>query len=195
MIKSAYEKIRDLCVAGLMFLLPLVVLIILLKKVYEFLSHFTGKFATMIGLDRFLGLVGIRVVSVTSIILFCILCGYLVRVSFFRSMRDWLDAKLAANIPGYSTYREMALSQIDSDEKQLPYESAVWVQVGQAAQPGFITERCPDGRLLIFVPRAGNVAQGDLFRVREDQVEHCREASMKAFLKAIANQGRGLSSF
>lgn len=192
MLKRAYEKIRDLCVAGLMFLLPLVVLIILLKKVYEFLSHFTGRFATMIGLDKFLGILGIRFVSVATIILFCVLCGYLVRVSFFRSIRDWLDEKLAANIPGYSTYRAMAMSQLDSKEEPLPFESAVWVQVHQCEQPGFISGRFADGRLLVFVPNPGNTAEGELYRVREDQVEYCRDTDMRNFLKAIGEKGNGL---
>lgn len=193
MLKRTFQKIRDLAIAGLVFLLPLVVLIILLSKVFQFLTGFTGKIAKLFGLNEIAGISGGTIVSAISIILLCMLCGYLVRISFFKSMRDWLDEKLSANIPGYSTYREMALSKLEPKEEELPYISVVWLQSGALQQPGFLVDEFPDRSVLVFVPRAGNVKEGKLYRVAETSIERCNGKDMKAFQEAIDNRGIGLS--
>jgi hypothetical protein len=194
MLKRTYETLRDLFIAGLVFILPLVVLIILIAKVFQFLTGFTSKIAGMVGLESVAGISGHTIVGAISIIILCILCGYMVRVSFFKRMRDWLDDKLQSNIPGYATYREMAMEKLDPKEKPLPYESAVWIEVDRMQQPGFLVERFSDGQLLIFVPRAGKIDEGTIYRLREDRVEFCRDIDMRALLNAIEQKGAGIST-
>jgi hypothetical protein len=38
--------------------------------------------------------------------LLCVIAGYLVRLSVFRRMSDWLDDKLASFIPGYTDLKK-----------------------------------------------------------------------------------------
>lgn len=188
-----YEKIRDTFIAGLIFLLPLLVLVVLISKVFQFLAGFTNKIAALFGLDSFGGLSGGTIVSALGIIMVCVLCGYLVRVSFFKRMSSWVDRKMASNIPGYTTYKELAMSKLEPAKQTLNYQSAVWIEINQKQQPGFLLERFADGRMLIFVPQAGNVVQGELYRVRDEQVEICIDTDMQVFLKSIEEKGAGLS--
>ena len=192
-MKKLFQNLRDIFIAGLVFLLPLVILVVLLSKVFKFLTGFATKIAALFGLESIAGISGGTIVSAIGIVLICILCGYLVRVAFFRSMRDWLDRKLMAHIPGYAVCREMALTKLEDREEALPYESAVWVNMDNMQQPAFLMEKMPDGKLIVFIPTAGNVKEGTLLKLQSTSVELCPGKDMKAFRMAIENLGIGMS--
>ncbi len=191
-MKKTAQKIRDIFVAGLIFLLPLVVLIVLLTKIFQYLTGFTTRIAALFGLKSFIGISGGTIISAISLIIFCMLCGYLVRVSFFKSVSRWLDKKMMAHIPGYSVYREMALSKLEPKDEVLPYESAAWINVNEVQQPGFLMETMPDGRLVVFMPVAGNTKEGTVWVLPADKVTVGRHTDMKAFRTAVNNLGVGL---
>lgn len=192
-MKKIIENLRDTFIAGLIFLLPLLVLFVLLTKVFQFLTGFTGKIAAWFGLKSFIGISGGTIVGAISVIILCIFCGYLVRIAFFKAASKWLDKKLAASIPGYSVYREMAMSKLDEKEEALPYETAVWVTLDDMQQPGFLIEKMPDGRLVIFIPTAGNPKEGSVFTMAPGKVQQCPDIDMKQLKMAISNIGIGLS--
>ncbi|SCY07238.1 DUF502 domain-containing protein [Flavobacterium caeni] len=179
--------------AGIIFLLPILVLVVLFTKIFQFLTGFTNKIAALFGLKSFVGVSGGTIVGAVSLILFCLLCGYLVRIAFFKAISKWVDRKLMANIPGYSIYREMALSKLEDHDKALPFESVVWVKRDAAEQPGFLMETMPDGRLVIFFPTAGKTLEGEVIVIAADQVRKMPETDMKAMKIALDNLGIGLS--
>ncbi len=192
-MKKVFQNLRDIFVAGLIFLLPLVVVIVLLSKVFKLLTGFATKIAALFGLESIGGISGGTIVSAFGIILICIVCGYLVRISFFKSARDWVDQKLMAHIPGYAVYREMALTKLEEREEALPYESAAWVSIDNVQQPAFLMERMSDGKMIVFIPTAGNVKEGTLLKLPASSVELCPDKDMKAFRIAIENLGIGMS--
>jgi hypothetical protein len=120
-----------------------------------------------------------------------VICGILVRVSFFRAARNWVDKKMMTNIPGYSTYREMALAKLEERDEVLPYQSALWLKLDKMNQPGFLMETMPDGKLVVFIPTAGNVKEGTVFTLSEGDVQLCRDIDMRLFQMAINNRGVG----
>jgi uncharacterized membrane protein len=194
-MKKTLQKLRDTFIAGIIFLLPLLLLIVLLTKVFQFLTGFTAKIASWFGLKSFIGVSGGTIVSAFSIIILCIICGYMVRISFFKSISTWIDKKMMKNIPGYSVYREMALSKLEDKEEVIPYKSAAWINVGNKQQPGFLMETMPDGKLVIFIPTAGNIKEGAVFTVAPTEVQLCTDTDIKAFRAAINSMGAGLSKF
>lgn len=192
-MKKVIATLRDTFIAGIIFLLPLLVLFVLLTKVFQFLTGFTTKIAALFGLTKFAGVSGGTIVSTIGLILVCLLCGYLVKISFFRSVSKWTDKKMMAHIPGYSVYREMALSKLEAREEALPYKSALWLKADNFLQPGFLMEYTDDGRMIVFIPTAGNVKEGSIFSVADTDVILSEKNDMKAFKIAISNLGIGLT--
>ncbi len=192
-MKPFFIKLRDTFIAGLIFLLPMLIVLVLFTKLFQFLTGFTNKIAAVFGLKSFIGISGGTIVSALSLIVFCIICGYLVRIAFFKAISNWVDQKLMSNIPGYSVYREMALSKLEDHEKALPYKCAVWVKRDDAEQPGFLIETMNDGRLVIFFPTAGNTMEGEVLIMPENQVRQVPDVDMKAMKIALDSLGIGLS--
>lgn len=193
-MKKIFVNLRDTFIAGIIFLLPILVLFVLVTKVFQFLTGFTSKIAGVFGLKSFAGVSGGTIVSAISIIILCILCGYLVRIAFFKSVSKWVDKKMMAHIPGYTVYREMALSKLEDKEEALPYKDALWLKTDNFQQPGFLMEYMDDGRLIVFIPTAGNASEGSIFTVAENDVSICAGADLKAFKMAITNLGLGLKT-
>lgn len=191
-MKLIFSKLRDTFIAGLIFLLPILILAVLLSKVFQFLTGFTGKLASLFGIESVGGISGGTIVGTVSIILLCVLCGYLVRVSFFKAISSWVDNKLMSNIPGYSVYREMALSKLEDHDKALPYKCAAWIKRDDSQQPAFVMEELPGGRVVVFIPTAGNTMEGEVLVLPSAQVSQAPETDMKAMKIALDNLGIGL---
>ncbi|WP_336515310.1 hypothetical protein [Pollutibacter soli] len=192
-MKKVFVTLRDTFIAGIIFLLPLLVLFVLLTKVFQFLTGFTNKIAGLFGLTKFAGISGGTIVSTIGLIIVCLLCGYLVKISFFRSVSKWVDKKMMTHIPGYSVYREMAMSKLEAREETLPYKTALWLKKDNFLQPGFLMDYTDNGKLIVFIPTAGNVKEGNIFTVDDTDVMLSEESDMKAFKNAISNLGIGLN--
>lgn len=192
-MKKAFQNLRDTIIAGILFLLPILILFVLVTKVFQFFHTFTTKVASLFGLKSIAGVSASTIVGTISLILLCILCGYLVRVAFFKNISKWLDDKLRSLIPGYEIYHQMAESKLVNKEEVLPYEMAAWVRSGEAVHPAFIMETMPDGKLVIFLPTAGDVQTGSVQLMDSNAVERCPDLDMKRFKLAISNLGLGFS--
>jgi len=191
-MKKFIDRARDTFIAGLIFLLPLLILCALLSKVFTFFKTFTTKLAALFGLKSFMGISASTIMGTLSLILLCILCGYLMRVAFFKHISEWVDNKLRKFIPGYEVYHQMALSKLEKKEEMLPYESCAWVKNEEGDQPAFIMETLHDGRVVVFFPHAGDVKEGEIKILESNRVERRDDYDMRAFRMAIKNLGLGL---
>lgn len=192
-MKAFFIKLRDTFIAGLIFLLPLLILVVLFTKVFQFLTGFTDKVAAVFGLTGFIGISGGTILSALGLILFCIICGYLMRIAFFKALSAWVDQKLMSNIPGYSAYREMALSKLEENKRPLPYKCAAWINEGDTVLPAFLMETMDDGRLVMFIPTAGSTMTGKVIILPATRVTLLPQTDVKAMKIALDSLGIGLS--
>lgn len=179
-------------IAGIIFLLPILVLVVLANKVLLFFTSLTSRFAAMFGLKSFLGVSGGTIAGAIGLLLFIFFCGYLVRVAFFKQITNWVDNKLSAHIPGYSIYREMAMSKLVEKEEVLPYQMAALFQTEGKLVPCFVMESGNNGEVVAFFPSAGNTKEGSIQLVPGSMLRKLPETDMRKFRQAIDKNGIGL---
>lgn len=192
-MKQLFEKLRDTFLAGLLFLLPVLIVLVLVTKVWGYLTGFSSKIAATFGLKTIVGIPSGTVVTAIGIVLFCILCGYLVRIALFKSFSTYLDQKLLKNIPVYGVYREMAYQKVEKKDEPLPYNGVIFLKGGPTKQPGFLIEKMPNGHCVIFLPSGGNVKEGNVLVVNESEIEMVENIEMKTVQTALSNRGIGLA--
>jgi uncharacterized membrane protein len=193
-MKNIAANLRDTIIAGIIFLLPLLLVVVMVSKVFQFLNSLNSRIAQVFGLKSIGGIPGTTIIGSISLLVICLLCGYLVRITFFQNIRNWLDVKLMDLIPGYQVYREMAINKLVDEEKPLPYESAAWLlRADQTEQPVFLMETTAQGELIIFAPTAGNVQTGTILKVPASMVRIDRNVDMKSFRLLFSNLGLGVS--
>lgn len=107
-MNSYFERVKQNCISGILFLLPVLILLILVKKVFGYFAKFGGGIAKMIGFDKILGPHAANFFGALILMFFVYLCGYLVRMAFFQRISDGIDTKLKEVIPGYEKHKEIA---------------------------------------------------------------------------------------
>jgi len=194
-MKPFFTRVKDAFFAGLIFLLPLLVLFAVLAKVNQSAKGIFIKLAGIFGLKSFAGLTSATWAAALSFVVLCLLLGLLAKNKLFRSIHDWLDERLANIIPGYAVYREMAMNKLEAKEELLPYNKAGWLQLQNMQRPCFIMEESAAQQLIIFLPEAGNSKKGINALVDRSQVIPIEADDIKAFKLAIDNIGIGLNAF
>jgi uncharacterized membrane protein len=191
-MKKILSHIKDNFIKGLIFLLPIIVVLVLVAKAISAMKGFSAKIAALFGMKTIMGVSGTTIISTISIIAICVLAGYFVRLKFMQIFRDRLDKKLGELLPGYETYREMALQKINKEEEKLPYTKAVLLKENNYEVPGFLMDQFRDGRLTIFVPNAGNPQEGQIRIVPPEEVTILQYAEVKKVHTSVHKLGANL---
>jgi uncharacterized membrane protein len=194
-MKKVFSNLRQTLISGLVFLLPILILMVVVTKVFGMLTGISNKLASIFGIKSIVGISASTISSSIALILLCLLCGYLVRFAFAQRLRNWIDNMLMANVPGYEIYKKTAMSKLEPAEEALPYKAAVWVESDGMKKPGFLIDHNTPGDCIIFFPTAGKPEEGTTLLVPGSRVHELPNVDMIDFRKAIANKGIGLEKF
>ena len=183
-----FEKVKENCISGILFLLPVLILLILVKKVFGYFAKFGGGIAKMIGFDKIMGPYAANFFGALILIAFVYLCGYLVRMAFFKRMSDTIDNKLKEVIPGYEKHKEMAKKQL-VDEPKVEDDIPALIQFGDYWQPGFLIEQDDEGNAVVNIPNSDG---SEIYVVPIQKVKILKDTTLSTLKGAIKASGKGL---
>lgn len=190
-MKKFFINLRDVALAGFLFLLPVYILFILLNKAWTSLSSIGVKIAEAFGVKSIFGLGGSTVFSGLLMILLWLLCGWLVRFSLVATFKKKLDRWFSQYIPGYETYKMMAEEKLQKQARMLSYQSILLKQP-EGWQPGYIVDRDQEGNSLVFLPDIPETNRGHLLIVPSDQVKFIPSLTALQLESALKKMGKGL---
>jgi uncharacterized membrane protein len=105
-MKRKYRIIRNHIVTGFIFLMPVLISLAVISKFWGKMLQAGNKISKLIRIDTLLGPSGDAIIALILFLVLCIVAGFLVKMTVFKRMSDWLDDKLAAFIPGYNDLRK-----------------------------------------------------------------------------------------
>ena len=187
-MSSYFERVKQNCISGILFLLPVLILLILVKKVFGYFAKFGGGIAKMIGFDKILGPNAANFFGALILIVFVYLCGYLVRMAFFKRMSDAIDVKLKEVIPGYEKHKELAKKQL-VDEPKVETDMPALIQFGDYWQPGFLIEQDEEGNAVVNIPNSDG---SEIYVVPIQKVKILKETTLSTLKASIKASGKGL---
>jgi len=155
------DRFKKNCISGVLFLLPIFILLILIKKIFGYFAKFGSGIAKFSGLDEMFGKNAANFFGVLILLILIVVSGYLVRLAFFKKISDEIDLKLKEIIPGYEKQKELAQTKI-LEKQKIVTDLPVLIQFGEYWQPGFLVEQdtvnavvavpIADGKELYIVP-------------------------------------------
>jgi uncharacterized membrane protein len=187
-MNSYFERVKENCISGILFLLPVLILLILVKKVFGYFAKFGGGIAKMIGFDKIMGSYAANFFGALILIIFVYICGYLVRMAFFKRLSDGIDAKLKEVIPGYEKHKEMAKKQL-VDEPKEETDIPALIQFGDYWQPGFLIEQNDDGNAVVNIPNSDG---SEIYVIPIQKVKILKETTLSTLKASIKASGKGL---
>jgi uncharacterized membrane protein len=184
-----YGFIKATVVGGLLFLLPLVVVVLIIGKALQISMVVAKPLGALIPIDSVGGVALANILSVLVILVLCYLAGLLAQVSSIKNKVAGLEELLVAAIPGYAFAKTM-VSGVVKAEDAVGKMTPVLVRLDDYKQIAFEVERTPGGNIVVFLPGAPNPWSGSVVYVSEDRVEPLDMAPQEA-IKNIRVLGRG----
>ena len=185
-MKSLLNHLKGTIISGIVFLIPVFVIIVILQNLFAKLTGFGKQLSSMLGIKSVAG-VGAATIGTTIVLLLAFyFFGLLFRFAMFTRLRDWIDKGLMF-IPGYVNYK------VKMEEKLMPRVEtrvAALIRTGDVERPGFLVHR-EKNKCTVFVPNTPDADTGQVWVVEDHQVKELGLADA-GFVNAIRHSGKHL---
>lgn len=153
---------------GLVFLVPLVVLVIVLRHAMRLVGPFADSIAARFPAHEIAGVAIATLVAVLLLVLVSFVAGLLARTAAGRKAVAWLENSLFGRLPQYRMLKAMAegFAHVEGGRGLTP----VLVNVDLGWQAGYQLESLQDGWVAVFLPQAPSPVSGNILYVPANKV-------------------------
>jgi uncharacterized membrane protein len=190
-MRKTYKTIRRHIITGFIFVMPVLITLAVISKFWKKFLLIGGKVSKLIRVDTLFGPNGDAVVAVILFLLLCIIAGYLVKMTMFKRMSDWLDGKLSAYIPGYRDMKKEAEVKIGTNAE--PVFHTCLVDTGDLWKPAYLIDLGTNGNATVFIPEAPSFKNGQVVVVPAGKFKKL-EIDSKALNSFLGKMGKGLTA-
>ena len=195
-MKNLKAFVRKSLLGGLLVLLPLVILVLIFRWTFYFVTDLIQPITNYMSTRFLLPELLADVLVVILIILACFMVGTLVSTSVGRWLHARFDGYLAKLAPGYRLIKEI-VGQFMGDPESSPFSR------GEVVKVKLFGEHCPttvtaiatakhkDGTITIFMPTGPNPTSGNIYHLPPELVEYIPDASVETMMRSIIACGAG----
>jgi uncharacterized membrane protein len=185
-VKQLRQSITQALIAGVLFVLPVYLAILLFLKATKSLAGVVKPLTKLLPewfpADNLLSFLLVLVV--------CLLVGMALRTSLGQTARARIENSLLQKIPGYEVVRSMT-RQMTGDSRENAWKPAL-AEIEDALVPAFIVEELDDGRFTVFVPSVPTPLAGAIYILTAARV-HRVDVPFTQAVKVITRWGSGSS--
>jgi uncharacterized membrane protein len=183
-VKQFCQSMTRALIAGVLFVLPVYLAILLLLKAAKSLGGLVRP------LTRLLPswLPAEHLISFLLVLVVCLLVGMALRTPAGQTARTRIESSLLQKIPGYEVVRSMT-RQMAGDSGENAWKPAL-AEIEDALVPAFIVEELDDGRVTVFVPSVPTPLAGAIYILSAERV-HPVDVPFTHAAKVITRWGSG----
>jgi len=167
-MKNLLRFLRTTLVGGILFLVPLVVLVVVLEKALALAHKVVDPLARHLPTDSPIGLQTPMLLAIALMVLFCFLAGFLARTALAQSIVRGLESSVLSHLPGYEFLKGMGESMLGVEDQAV--RPVVLVRFDDTWQFGFQIEVLENGLVSVFVPDVPDARAGSFYVVTADRV-------------------------
>jgi uncharacterized membrane protein len=187
-MKTLLQFLRTTLVGGVLFLVPVIVLVVVIGKGLVLVNRVAEPLAEHLPVPSLIGLKAPLFLAIFLLVFFSFLAGVLAKTALLRRAHDRLEKSVMSNVPGYNVMKLMGEGMLGvENEKAQP---VVFIRFDGYWQLGFLAERLADGLVAVHIPNAMTPHSGDVFFVAEDRVVLTKIPAGTA-IKVLRNFGHG----
>ena len=183
-MKQFREFVVQPLVAGVLFLAPIYLAILLLLKAMKSLGGVVRPLARLLPKS----FPAETVVSFLVVLLLCLIVGFALRTPIGQASRTSIENSLLQRIPGYEMFRSMT-RQLAGGSRESAWKPAL-AEIEDALVPAFIVEELNDGRFTVFVPSVPTPLAGAIYILTAERV-HPLDVPFTQAVKAVTHWGTG----
>jgi uncharacterized membrane protein len=167
-MKSISPFFRTTLIGGLLFLVPIIVVVAVFGKALALTHKLMDPLAEHIPVESIVGLRTPMLLAIVVIVLFCFLAGLFARTALAQQFVGGLEEAVLSKIPGYEMLKSTGESILGvEDEEGHP---VVLMRLDDAWQIGFRIEELQNGLVAVYIPGAPDARSGSVLFVTPDRV-------------------------
>lgn len=155
-------------VGGLIFLVPVVVLLLILDQAIDVMLVVAEPLADLIPLDSIAGIATANIIAFVTILIICLFAGLVARTKPVQRFAEKVENGVLGWLPGYAMIRSLAKSFDPGQQADL---KPVLVDFGLRARVGLEVERVGKDRRAVYFPGSPNAWSGIVEIVSADLVK------------------------
>jgi len=167
--KPGVKFIMTTVIGGLVFLVPLMMLVFILGKAIGFMMVIAKPLADWLPVDTVGGVALANLIAILAVIVVSFVAGLVARHTMAGGFVKKLESKVLMNIPGYTMIKGIK-SGFDSSETE--GMKPVSLKLGTAERIALEIEKLPDGRSMIYIPSAPSAWSGITQILPADQITY-----------------------
>ena len=184
---TAMSLVRIL-VRGVLFLVPLALLIVLAVQAVKLVSSALHPVAKALSAETVYGVVMAELVAALLIVLLCLLAGIFAGMRLGRSIGDRLEQLVLRRIPGFTLIKSMTHGMVGMQTGADVRAALAWIEDSWVL--AFAMERHDNGLYTVFVPSAPTPAAGAIYYLPEGRVQ-ILDVPVSAAVACVTRLGLG----
>lgn len=192
-MKALWNFIRTTVIGGLLFLVPLVVLIVILMQAFGLMLDIAEPLGDLFPVDNIGGVALANILVIFLLLLLCFIAGLVATRRVFTNFQDYIERKILMKIPGYGFIRGITRSfKMDNEtsESFIP----VFVRIADFEQMGLEIERSASGKVVVYLPGSPNAWSGTIIYTHQDKIKKI-DISVTDAMGYMEQLGMGSSLF
>ena len=164
-MKSLLDFTKTTIYGGVLFLIPLTIIIYIVKDIYNNIYKIVAPIAVSIGVETLLGKLAVIIAVVIIILIICFIAGLIIKFGFAKKFHDKLDNIAITFIPGYKQMKSETIKKVDKkllDKTVNVYDDwqSVMMKINLEWKIVFIVDENEKGLLTVFEPGSPEFLKG-----------------------------------
>ncbi|WP_339487486.1 hypothetical protein [Pseudomonas sp. EL_65y_Pfl2_R95] len=184
-----FKFLKTTALGGVLFILPLVLVIVLIQKAVHLLRGPISKMLPVFDHHSVAGITALSFAALFALLLLCFLAGLLAKTSAAKRVRNSIEDKLLDNVPGYRLLKD-TMARMAGVEEESNTQVGLYLD-GDIVQFCLIVESGRDWSS-IFLPDGGSagLTAGAVQIVPSAHV-HLTELTWLEVIKCLKRNGHG----
>jgi uncharacterized membrane protein len=157
-------------IGGLIFLLPLVVVLVVLGYAYSFAVAAHDVLIPYLPIDSVAGFLLLFAAIVALIVLLCFFAGLAAARAIGQTFTSTVERQLTTVFPKYVVYKQLLAGNLGAESTRIILKP-VLVTFHDHAKPAFETDRLADGRVVVYLPGSPDAWIGQVVIVSAEAVQ------------------------
>jgi uncharacterized membrane protein len=180
--------VRTTILGGVVFLIPIVVLIIVLARAFGYAKKVVQPLVGHIPAASEIRATALIALSVIVVALVCFLAGLIARTVTAQKLVRGLEASVLSKVPAYEYLKQQSASALGV--ATMAQQPVVLVETDVGWQIGIQTEKASGGFSTVFLPGAPNPHSGAVYFIAPDRIRTA-DVELFAALNCMRRCGAG----
>jgi len=187
-MQSIKTFLKATLMGGLMFLVPVVLLLVVLSKGLQYADRLAVPLAKLLPVSQLGGVAVTTLLAACILVLVALIAGLAARTGPGRRLTHWFEESLLGSLPQYRMVKSMAegLTQIEDGEGLHP----VLMRGDEGWMLGYQVEVLPDDWRVVFLPASPTPMSGNVIYVEGARVQ-ALSISMREAMVLVKRLGIG----